>query len=376
MASRLAPLTVHVYEPVTGRHLYRLPYTAADWTESLNQPGSMNVTVDYTRTAARLGLFESLRCWKALIALQRATNGGFEVVHAGPLTDWEWDAENRSLKLTVGGGLTLLTKRLVINHALKDSWRDGSMLLDEKHPAGDMDLTLKGSYADIARGLTAEAMQWGSLPIGLPATTGGDRTRTYYAWDLATCADRILDLTSLEHGIEIRFDPRVKPDGSLIFDLHAGNELIDNKHQWNAVIPGQRVILSSVAGAGGSMTSQAWLTGGKDGDKTLMCRRTTARLTDQGYLFCQSADTTHTTVSDLKTLQAHALGDLAQGAFPAETYKVKVGEEHHVKVGDHADLRVEDDHLGSRLLRLKITDLSGSADSDWLTLQAQERNDT
>lgn len=56
MASRLAPLTVHVYEPVTGRHLYRLPYTAADWTESLNQPGSMNVTVDYTRTAARLGL--------------------------------------------------------------------------------------------------------------------------------------------------------------------------------------------------------------------------------------------------------------------------------------------------------------------------------
>lgn len=136
MASRLAPLTVHVYEPVTGRHLYRLPYTAADWTESLNQPGSMNVTVDYTRTAARLGLFESLRCWKVLIALQRAANGGFEVMHAGPLTDWEWDAENRSLKLTVGGGLTLLTKRLVINHALKDSWRDGSMLLDEKHPAG------------------------------------------------------------------------------------------------------------------------------------------------------------------------------------------------------------------------------------------------
>ncbi len=142
------------------------------------------------------------------------------------------------------------------------------------------------------------------------------------------------------------------------------------------MIPGQRVILSSVAGAGGAMTSQAWLTGGKDGDKTLMSRRTTTRLTDQGYLFCQSADTTHTTVSDLKTLQAHALGDLAQGAFPAETYKVKVGEEHHVKVGDHADLRVEDDHLGSRLLKLKITDLSGSADSGWLTLQAQERNET
>lgn len=146
-------------------------------------------------------------------------------------------------------------------------------------------------------------------------------------------------------------------------------------HQWNTIIPGARAILTTLDGDGTDMTSQVWATGGKDDDKTLMCRRTTTIPQDDGCMFLQTKDTQHTTVSDLKTLQTHALADLAHGAWPAETYTVKVGEEHDVRVGDTADLTVDDDHLGARTIPLKITDVSGDASSDWLTVQAQERTD-
>lgn len=223
------------------------------------------------------------------------------------------------------------------------------------------------------RGLVDETIQYGPLPITLPPIQGGDHTRTYYAWDLATVADRITDITNLENGPEIRFDPRIEPAGNLTFDLAADPET--NHHQWNAMTPDSRVILTKLNGDGTGMTSQVWATGGKDDDKTLMCRRTTTIPTDTGCMFLQSKDAQHTTVSDLKTLQAHALADLAHGAWPAETYTVKVGENHDVRVGDTADLTVDDDHLGTRTIPLKITDVDGDSSSDWLTVQAQERTE-
>ena len=58
-----------------------------------------------------------------------------------------------------------------------------------------------------------------------------------------------------------------------------------------------------------------------------------------------------------------------------ETYTVKIGEEPDVRVGDTADLTVSDDHLGTRTIPLKITDVDGDSSSDWLTIQAQERID-
>lgn len=310
---QIPPSTVQAYDITTGANLTRLPYTSCRWSDGLNAAGSMTVGVDYSKTAARQDLWELLRCWKVILAVQL----GDRVLHAGPLTSYTWDAENR--------------------------------------------------------GLIDETLQYGPLPITLPPVQGGSYTRTYHMWDLATVSDRITDITNLENGPETRFDPRIKPDGSLTFDLTADPQ--PTHHQWNTIVPGSRAILTRLDGDGADMTGQVWATGGKDDDKTLMCRRTTTIPTDAGCMFLQTKDTQHTTVSDLTTLQTHALADLAEGAWPAETYTVKVGEEHDVRVGDTADLTVDDDHLGARTIPLKITDVSGDASSDWLTVQAQERTD-
>ena len=101
----LTALTVHAYDIATGAHLSRLPYTACSWTDSINEPGSMSVSIDYSLTAVRQGIRDMLKCWRVILAVQR----GAKVLHAGPLTDFDWDAETRRLSLTCGGGLTLLT---------------------------------------------------------------------------------------------------------------------------------------------------------------------------------------------------------------------------------------------------------------------------
>ena len=127
-----------------------------------------------------------------------------------------------------------------------------------------------------------------------------------------------------------------------------------------------------VVGDGSSMTRQSYATGGKNGDMTIMARATADTLDARGYPMLQSSDTSHTTVVELPTLVGCAQGDVKAGGRPDVTYQISVGEEYDVHVGDHATLTIEDDFLGRRTLDLKITDVSGSSDSEWLTLQARE----
>lgn len=357
-----------------GRPLFLLPYTSCSWQESVSEAGSLSVEVQYTEAALKVagGLRSRLAVWGVIVAAVR----GSRVVHAGWLTSYAWDADSRRLSLTCGGGWTILQKRLVLNHALDSRWRDGDVLIDEEHPAGAWDLHLTGSYQDIAAGLVGEAMKWGPLPFTLPVREGGSHERHYAGYDLATTADRLEDLAGLADGVELRADPVLLDTGYLVFVLRAQPEIVDHAWtadglgMWNACVPGQRVRLRGVRADGAGMTSQVYATGGKDADKTIACRGTS--LID-GLPLLQSKDTEHTTLSDVGQLREDVRGDLAYGAHPDETITVSVGDEYPVRPGDHADLMVEDDFLGRRLLPLKITDVSGSSDSDWLDVQARER---
>ncbi|MDU2421306.1 MAG: hypothetical protein E7D48_04215 [Bifidobacterium scardovii] len=374
--SGLESLTVHAYAAVDGRHLTRLPYASASWSDSINEPGQMSVDMTMSSLSHRLtvdgqSIRAVLRPWRAILAVQR----GMHVLHAGPVTGRKWDAANRKLSFTCGGGWTLLGKRLVLNHKLDASFQDGEILIDEDHPAGDWALKLKGSYRDIARGIIAETLEWGPLPFALPPVEGGAYTRTYGGWDLATCADRIDDLSNLAIGHEFRFTPRIDDTGSLSFLLEAGTELVDHEYDLDATIPGQRVALGSIDEDGAPMTCEVWAAGGKDNDKTVMAR---AQLPDQyrdpGLPVMQTSNTSHTTVSKVDTLRAYARAQCALGAWPDETFALTLGEEFDPHVGDHLAVRVDDDYLGLTRLELKVTDVSARSDSDWVTVQCRERS--
>ncbi|MBW3077684.1 hypothetical protein [Bifidobacterium simiiventris] len=359
-------LTVSAHDIVTGRMLVaRIPFTGCSWSDSISEPGSMSVDVDYTTASTRLDLYGLLRPWRVILALRR----GATVVHAGPVTSRSWDPASRRLSLTCGGGWTLLSRRLVLNHGLASSFRDGEVLIDDDHPAGDWLLALSGSYRDIIRGLVAETMKWGAMPFTLPAVEGGAFARSYNGADLATVADRISDISDLESGVEVRFPPSTA-GGVLSYGIEAAHELVDHYWKWNTLVPGQRVMLTGFKEDGDDLANDVWATGGKNDDRVLMARAVASR---SGYPPLQAANTQHTTVSVLATLQSYARAQANTSPTAGETWELKVGEEWPVHVGDWTDIRVADDLLGDRVVQLKITDVSGSADSDWLTIQARRR---
>lgn len=367
------PIRLLAFGP-TGVPLFTLPYTACTWSESISEAGHMQATVAYSDTALHIpgGLWQDLKVWGIILAAVT----GRDVIHAGWLTGYEWDASSRTLSLDCGGGWTVLSKRLVLNHALDQPWKDGELTVDIDHPAGDWLLRLKGTYQDIAAGLVAEALKWGALPIDLPAYQGGGHVRDYSGYDLATVADRLTDLSRLEDGDEIRMDPVLAPDGTLRFRLRSQPEIVDHDYTAGALgavsatAPDTGVRLTGIKSDGADMTTQVYATGGKGDDKTLICRDTSPI---NGIPLLQTSDTAHTTVSDLQTLQAHARSDLAYGARPDVTYTLDVTREYPLSPGDHMDVTVEDDFAGERQLKLKITDTAGASDSEWQQIQARER---
>lgn len=370
------PITLHAFHPVTGAHLGQIPYSAIDWKDSISDTGSMSATLPDTPALRSLDLARLLREYGSIWAAKM----GSRILHAGYLTHWKLDDDGSGITLDIGGGWTLWEKRLVLNHQLATEWKDGTVIIDEDHPPGAWVLTIDGSYSDIARGLVVESLKWGTAPYTVPERQGGGNTRTYNCWDLATVSERLGDLADLADGPEIRFDPRLSGD-MLHFALNVGNpEIVDRVWTWNCNIPGHRVMLTGIDADGDAMTTAVYATGGKDDDKLLVAHSSSGYLTGQGWPVLQTANTSHATVSVLATLQDYLRGDLATGDRIQPTFGVKCTITNDVHIGDHINLRIGDGFaatiahqlLGTTILPLKVTDLSGSADSEWLDLQCRE----
>lgn len=350
-------VTLHAYSGLTGAHLARLPSSSVSWSDSINEPGSLTATLPDTVDAGR--------CLRAYGTVLAAIEDGM-VLHAGYVAHAKMSGGLWSVDC--GGGSTVLEKRLVLNHALASSWKDGYVLIDEDHPSGNWPLALRGSYSDIVSKLISETLKWGALPI-VPATlTGGSHERNYNSYDLATVLSRISDIGDLEDGPEIRFDPVVGSDGSLKFHQRTSDEIRDNWWRWNAVVPLSPVEVGDEDCDGGDMCTQCFASGGKDEDKLLVARAVSGELTAAGWPVLQAADTSHSSVSELPTLKSYASAAVGAGDEPQRTRGLKVRRDVPVRVGDWADVRT-----GEGLLELKVTDVSGSAGSSMLTVQCRPR---
>lgn len=360
-------LTVHAFNGLTGAHICRLPATSADWSDSINEHGSLNVDVLDDGTIPS----SALRQWGTIIAVVDDST----VLHAGYITHAKFKRDDLIWTLECGGGGTIMEKRLVMNYALSSSWTDGQVLIDEDNPSGDWPLTVTGSYSDLISKLITETKKWGTLPITPATLTGGNKTRTYNSYDFATVADRIRDIGELEYGPEWRFDPSLSSSWVIGFTQKTsvdGGEIKDNNWTWNALAPQSGVLLDDEDIDGSVMATSCYASGGKDSDTLLVARANSTTLTTAGWPLLQTSDKSHTDVSVLDTLQSYARRNVAAGDDPQRTIALKVSRSmYNVHVGDWATLRYGNSNADT--ISLKITDVKGSTDSDMLTVGARER---
>ena len=349
-------VSLHVFDGRTGAHVSRLSWTSLSWSDSINEAGSISAAVEDPGF--------TIRCYGHILAAL----DGSDVLHAGYVVKATEDRSAGTVSVEGGGGLTILDKRLVLNRLLKTQWRDGTVLIDEDNPPGAWVLELSGSYRDIVRGLISETMQWGALPVSLPAVQGGQHERTYNCWDLATVSSRIADIGDLEDGPEIRLDPELDGDWNLTFALRAEEEIVDSHWAWNANLPGQELSPGSVDYDGASMATQSFGTGGKNDDTLIVAHAVGGSLEDDGWPVLQVANTSHTTISEVSTLKGYVAADVAAGDSPQESRSLACPISLRVRVGDWAELRD-----GSGVGSYKVTDVSGDAAKGRLTVSLRPR---
>ena len=152
------PIILKAYNGLTGTYLGRLPYTTLSGQDSISDEGSMNAAIpDCKQLRLIPDLDPYLHDWGTIYAAHM----GARILHAGYLTSHSLNDTRDELTLTIGGGFTILNKRKVLNVKLRDSWKDGYVLIDEDHPPGEWVLNAKGSYSDLIRSLLMETMKWG-----------------------------------------------------------------------------------------------------------------------------------------------------------------------------------------------------------------------
>lgn len=356
-------IELHAFNGKTGAHITRLAGSSASWSDNINEAGTITATVRGGKE-----LRDVLREYGAIIAAV----SGSRVMHAGYITRSKRDLANGTWSVDAGGGLTILDKRLVMNYALKSSWRDGTVLIDEEHPPGSWVLRLRGTYRDVVRGLIAETMKYGALPITLPAVQGGSaHDITYNGWDLAKVSERIGDIGDRDDGPEIRLDPTLTPTWDLKFELKVATEIVDRRWTWNPLEPRSRVTLGDEDMDGEAMCTECYAIGGKDEDRMLVARASGTALTNRGWPTLQVANTQHSTVSVLATLQSYAKADIATGDAPQRSQSILAGIEKEVHVGDWADVRVGPED--GDVMAYKVVGVKGSTDSDMQTIECRER---
>ncbi|MBG9887344.1 hypothetical protein ABE10_12645 [Bacillus toyonensis] len=363
-------MEVRVFYTIDGRPVEgnnRIPYTDLTYNFGWNEDGKLGLSIRWHRIIAAWKARRKLRPWLHSVAV---IDDQGEVRFAGPILSRNWSG--LTLKVDAGDGWALWRKRLVMNRLLRTSWRDGEVLIDEDNPAPEWVLQVAGqSLAGIGAALIRESLEFGQLLIDPPGGEAGVHVRTYQCWDFATVYDRLRDLGNVEGGPLIRFPGYLRPaDGYLRLRYETDPSPV--LWSWVQPAPGQRVQVVSVDEDGESMATEAYGVGGRNEDILLVSRSRSGVLTADGWPVLQVADKSHTTVSLLDTLRGYTDQLVTDGSTLPESYELKVASGYDVRVGDWADLTVQDRYLGDRTVPLIVVSVSRDRTA-WQTVHAFPR---
>lgn len=372
-------MAVIAFDLVTGRRVTGVAASGWSWTRELSKAGSFEAKITDTTGAVPQRLWENTRPWRTVLVdadwVDHSDGRRLDVHASGVVHSRNFDVTNATL--TCDGFGAIFSKLLVISAALRDKVVMGQII---DHEAEDVVVPqewmvhVSGSTGDMIRQLVELALQWQSFPIILPAVQGGTQYRDYYGTDLAMISDRIDDIAGLQGGAEWSWVPQII-GGRLFHRLDIGSpELVPQRHRIDATLDGVPVTEVTLDESGADMSTDVWASGGKQDDKILIARATSTALTSQGWPRLMATNTSHQSVSEIRTLADHAETDARRGAAPSQVFSFKVRRDFRdITPGDWIDLKWQSWFMPeARWWQLKVLQVSGD-EGEWLTIRARER---
>jgi len=363
---------------LTGRRIQTVPVLSGSWSAVLNRPGDVACTVTLNDPVVRgLGLARSAQPGKAFLA----AIDGDTVLQAGPI--WRHSFSDDGQKLTIqGAGMwDYFNHRVILpdndlnpSDPLTDT-RFSAVVTDPDDPGYPWPDDTRKSYQGIVRAYLEQATAWpsGDVPIILPDEIAGDRERWEKGANLAWVGQRIAELTDVMGGPDVRFAPRLTTDKLGVEwvvligtptqpQLYSAQDAVFNVGNAGSSVSNLRVEVD-----GTRLGSQAFASGGRGTDTTLIAVATDTTLTVAGYPLLDTVDSTHSTVSEQTTLDGYAEEAAQKGrnTVMSMSFDHDLAQRPYVaafNVGDFASVRVKNSaYLVDDTYRMRITARSGDA---------------
>lgn len=337
--------TLYAANTRTGRIGFELPFSTLAWDTPLNAVGTLTSTLvaedvwdalaDQDERNPRQVFRDFLTGpWRWSFVL---TYGDL-AVWAGPYIAPKLDADHPSV-VQVGGSelLAVYGRRALIAPGA----------VSPTDPSADTvfaSTTLPAiALALFEQGIAGPGRE---LPINFPTVGSvGDNTRTYFGYDVAMYQDRIIELTKVENGPDVRLDPRVyagEDANYVVWDLAVGEPHIGQRSSpwaWDNGVNGTRLGYDLDAK---DVSTTFYVPGsGQDRDKVIGTAASSF-LINAGFPALDGVDGGHTSATEITTLNGWARADLTQHGIPQESWSVKVPAGGDPRIGQ---FRVGDDML-------------------------------
>lgn len=327
-----------VFETVTGRIVLNdLPYVGQpSFSRQINQQGSLSLrlVVGDISTPPATTLRSIFTPWRFSVGL--AWNDF--IVQAGPIITSQFDDVNRILSVTAGGIWRLLSRRVIVNPSPALNPTNGVTLLDMGSAYDE--LIGPVSLHTIAKTLVQRSCTRStgfSLPIDYPTGITGTQNRAYPIYDMATVGQRLQELTQVDGGPDIDFEPYFDPSnpGYVRYQMRIGNPVLQQTGLdliWDYQ-SGLRSV--SVDSNGSQMVTGAFVKGNGTERSSLVAYQRSNTLVDVGWPATEMVDS-RTSVTTASILQGHADSDIALYKNPVELWTAVVRADATPQLGTYS----------------------------------------
>lgn len=360
-------MRVRICDLRTGRRILDLPYLKADWTGEFNGAETVTATVGVNdRRIQKLDLYNASIPGRTALIIedQGVTNGG-------PIWTRHYDRDAGTVELS-GKGLWSYFDHRTLLPLMKDT--DKLANSDGTANTG-FDTNIKNtSYQTIAKRWIQQSLTWtgGNLPITFEDDMAGTYERNIKGAELKLIGDLLINLTEVQNGPDIRFQPRLTTDGlGYEWLLKTGKPRLTGNTTtiWDTSLPGNTVSDLTISQDANDLANIVWETGGAASDQAIIERATDHSFTGLGFPLLEKVESLSSSVTDHKTALAHAVETIRTSTRPLNTWQFSVQRDQRLgeyDVGHDCGLIIRNDQFGipDGLHKLRIMTLRGSSDSD------------
>lgn len=312
--------SVHIAETRTGTIVhFDMPIMGTPtFSRRINDDG--NITIDIPVGDPGVPPVAKLRALAAPWRYSIAVMYGATILAYGPIMTLQFDHAGQTLKLGAGSMWALFSRRLLYAAA---GVAASPLNMDPSQDANYTNLTL----ATIMRQLVSDSIARGatfSLPIDLPGTVVGTATRNYPIYDLASVGQRMKDLTQVEQGPDVDWDPYLASPNQIRVSMRIGTPSLTQQGLNLIWHDGSSLPYVNIDSTAANMSTSVFTRGNATERAAQVAYATDTTLTAVGWPALESVDTTHQSVTDFSTLQGYANEWVRYYKNPVETWAAEV----------------------------------------------------